>query len=51
MATAGEVQAGIAAVAEAINRDFAGQILRVAPLLNGALPFAGMVLPQLTMPV
>jgi len=51
VATADEVQAGIAAVAEAINRDFAGQILRVAPLLNGALPFAGMVLPQLTMPV
>ncbi len=45
------VQQAIAAVAAAINRDWTGGSLRVLPLLNGALPFAGQLLPLLDMPL
>ncbi|NBU58189.1 MAG: hypoxanthine-guanine phosphoribosyltransferase [Betaproteobacteria bacterium] len=45
------VRAAIARVAERINADLADQVVKVCPLLNGSLPFAGMLVPQLRMPL
>ena len=45
------VRAAVARVAERINHDLGEQVVTVCPLLNGALPFAGMLLPQLHMPL
>jgi len=51
LASADAVRAAVAGLAGRINADLAGRELHVLPLLNGALPFAGMLLPQLAMPL
>jgi hypoxanthine phosphoribosyltransferase len=51
LADAETVRSAIVSVADCINRDFGNQVLLVCPLLNGSLPFAGLLVPQLRMPL
>ena len=51
LADAETVKAAIARMADRINRDLANEVVLVCPLLNGSLPFAGMLVPQLKMPL
>ncbi|MBU3693575.1 MAG: hypoxanthine-guanine phosphoribosyltransferase [Rhodocyclaceae bacterium] len=51
LADAETVRAAIASLARQINAELGNQVVQVLPLLNGSLPFAGMLLPQLTMPL
>ena len=51
LADAETVKAAIARVAERINEDLGNEVVLVCPLLNGSLPFAGMLVPQLKMPL
>lgn len=51
LADAATVRAAIDGLAGRINADLGEHVLQVLPLLNGSLPFAGMLLPQLTMPL
>jgi hypoxanthine phosphoribosyltransferase len=51
LAGAKTVRSAIVSVADCINRDFGNQVLQVCPLLNGSLPFAGLLVPQLRMPL
>ena len=51
LASGETVRAAVADVARRINADLGDRELHVLPLLNGALPFAGMLLPQLAMPL
>jgi hypoxanthine phosphoribosyltransferase len=45
------VRAAIATLARQINAELGNQVVHVLPLLNGSLPFAGMLVPQLSMPL
>ncbi|MEY3974905.1 MAG: hypothetical protein RIS59_1266 [Pseudomonadota bacterium] len=51
LADAETVRAAITRMADRINEDLGNQVVMVCPLLNGSLPFAGMLLPQLKMPL
>jgi len=51
LASAETVRLAVAGLARRINADLGDRSLHVLPLLNGALPFAGMLLPQLDMPL
>ena len=51
LADAETVKSAIARMADRINRDLANEVVLVCPLLNGSLPFAGMLVPQLRMPL
>jgi hypoxanthine phosphoribosyltransferase len=51
LAGADAVRLAVGGLARRINADLGGRALHVLPLLNGALPFAGMLLPQLDMPL
>jgi hypoxanthine phosphoribosyltransferase len=51
LADAETVKAAIARMAARMNEDLGNQVVLVCPLLNGSLPFAGMLVPQLRMPL
>lgn len=51
LADAETVRVAIARMADRINEDLGNQVVMVCPLLNGSLPFAGMLVPQLKMPL